>query len=98
MLEVDVETPENVNNEALVHVVECVCVARQLKCTLKGTLASYPKSIHWHFKQGEQKGTLEITWWESQNRLWFKVADGRAGQWIEEYLPQIKEEIENLLR
>jgi hypothetical protein len=95
---VNIEIPENMNTAVLVEAVERVCLAHNLNCTLKGTLVSYPGSLHWHFKKGNQKGTLEITWWESKNRLWFKVADGRTGKWIEESMPQLKEEIQIVLR
>ena len=98
MIEINIEVPENANTDIVVDSVERVCLQHQVNCTLKGTLASYPGSTHWHFKAGKQKGTLEITWWENKNRLWFKVADGRTSKWIEESLPKIKEEIEKLLR
>jgi hypothetical protein len=94
MIEVNLEVPENANTDVVIDSVERVCLQHQLSYTLKGSLASYPGSVHWHFKAGKQKGTLEITWWENKNRLWCKVADGRKDKWIEESLPQIKEEIE----
>lgn len=89
---VNIEIPENADGSVLIDALERVCVAHHLTCTLKGTLARYPGSVHWHFKKGNQKGTLEITWWKSKNRLWFKVAEGRTGKWIEESMLQIKEE------
>lgn len=98
MIEVNNVVPKDVEAAILIDAVEHVCLAHDLNCTLKGTLASYPGSIHWHFKKARLKGTLEITWWESKNRLWFKVADGRTGKWIEESMLQIKEEIQKLLR
>ena len=48
-------------------------------------------------KKGREKGILEIRRWEKANRLWFKVADDRAGDWIEERVPILKEQIEGLL-
>ncbi len=97
MIEVELQIPDSVETETVIRVVEQVCASRDLTCALKGTLVSYPESIHWHFKQGIQKGTLEVTWWESEHRLWFKVADGRSGIWIDERLPQLKEQIEKSL-
>ena len=56
---------------------------------MKGTLASFPNCVHWHWKRGKERGTLEITWWGKQDRLWFKVAAGRfhtaLGYWNETY-------------
>jgi hypothetical protein len=98
MIEVNIEVPEDVETVILTESVENVCLSHDLHCTLKGTLTSYPNSVHWHFKKAKQKGTLEITWWESKNRLWFKVTDGRQAKWIEESMLQIKEELQKLLR
>ena len=97
MIEVELQIPGRVNTNTLVQVVEQVCLAHGLTQTLRGTLARYPGCVHWHFKKGRQKGILEITWWESENRLWFKVAGNRTGDWIEESTPFLKEEIEKSL-
>src|SRR4030095_7866814 len=75
MIELNIEIPKDVNAVVLIDTVERVCLAHHLNCTLKGTLVRYQGSVHWHFKKDKLKGTLEITWWESKNRLWFKVAD-----------------------
>ena len=97
MIEVELQVPDKVSTNTLVRVVEQACLARGLTCTLKGTLSSYPGCIHWHFKKDDQKGILEITWWEKENRLWFKVAANRAGDWIEESIPILKKQIEGSL-
>ena len=96
MIEVELQIPDSLETESVIRVVEQVCAANELTCRLKGTLVSYPGSIHWHFKRGRQKGTLEISWWESGHRLWFKVANGRAGEWMPERIPQLKEQIEKM--
>ncbi|MGZ9165785.1 MAG: hypothetical protein ACXW4U_11475 [Anaerolineales bacterium] len=96
MIEVQLQIPDSVNADALVRVVEHICIAHDLTCTLKGTLAGYPGCVHWHFRKGTQKGLLEITWWEGKRRLWFKVAGNRTGDWIEDSIPLLKEQIENL--
>ena len=98
MIEVELQLPDRLASEAVVGAVEQICASHDLICTLKGTLLRYPESVHWHFKRGSEKGTLEITWWESGPRLWFKVADGRTAAWIEERLPELKEKIEKSLR
>jgi hypothetical protein len=94
MVEVQLQISESIKTDSLVQVVERVCGDNGLTCTLKGTLVSYPGSIHWHFKKEMQKGTLEITWWESKHRLWFKVAENRIGTWIEAIIPILKKQIE----
>ena len=97
MVEIELQLPKVVHEGDLVRCVEVVCVTNSLTCTLKGTLAKYPDSIHWHFKKAKQKGILEITWWEMKQRLWFKVANNRTGEWMNESLPKLKEEIEKCL-
>ena len=97
MIEVELQIPDSIEPEAVIRVIEHVCTSHNLTCTLKETLVRYPGSIHWHFKLGKQKGTLEITWWESRHRLWFKVANGRVGEWINENLLQLKEQIQKSL-
>ena len=97
MIEVELQIPANVSSEHVTEVVENACISHNLICTRKGTLASYPGCIHWHFKMGKQKGTLEITWWEAKNRLWLKVAKGRMGDWIAESITVLKKKIENSL-
>jgi hypothetical protein len=97
MIEVQLQIPDSVNSDALVMLIEHTCIAHGLTCILKGTLASYPGSAHWHFKKGRLKGILEITWWELERRLWFKVAQNRRGEWMEDSIPQLKQHIEKSL-
>ena len=97
MREIELQVPAGTRAGALISCVEEICIANDLTCILKGTLAKYPGSVHWHFKKAKQNGILEITWWQTEQRLWFKVADNRTGKWIDEDLPKLKEEIENHL-
>ena len=97
MIEVELQIPANASSEIVIEVVEQSCIENNLHCALKGTLASYPGCVHWHYRKDKQKGTLEITWWEIENRLWFKVAQGRRGDWIHETLQELKRQMENSL-
>jgi hypothetical protein len=83
MIEVEVPLPSGRPSLPVVDLIERVCTTAGMHLSLKGTLAGYPGSVHWHFKKGKQRGTLELTWWEQENRLWFKVAAGRRGDWID---------------
>jgi len=69
MLEVQVALPPPAKNLEVEMLVETACAAEGLRQTLKGPLAKYPGSVHWHFKKGKQRGTLEITLWKAQRRL-----------------------------
>ena len=97
MREIELEVPDGIREDALIRCVQEVCATNNLTCTLKGTLAKYHGSVHWHFKKDKQKGIVEITWWKTKQRLWFKVADNRTGEWISASLPKLKEEIEQQL-
>ena len=61
---------------------------------MKGSLSTYPGSIHWHYKSSGQKGTVEITLLAAQRRIWLQVQDGRRAAWIDRELPAIRREIE----
>jgi hypothetical protein len=41
--------------------------------TMRGTLAKYPGCVHWHFRKPLVNGTLEVTSWPSNKRLWISV-------------------------
>ena len=77
--------------------VESVCIGEGLKVSMKGTLASFPGSIHWHFKKPGERGTLEITSCPRTRRLWASIQAGRRADWIEPCLTKIRTEIENRL-
>ena len=69
--------------------VDHIASELNLVVTLRGTLKSYPGSIHWHLKQGKAKGVLEITLW--QDRAWLSVQEGRKGDWIEDAIKKFLE-------
>ncbi|MBI2583919.1 MAG: hypothetical protein HYW25_04590 [Candidatus Aenigmarchaeota archaeon] len=64
---------------------------------MKGTVSKYPECIHWHFKKGRQRGTLEITLWKEQRRIWFNVQAERTADWIDESVSKLKKSIEREL-
>jgi hypothetical protein len=77
--------------------VEACVTEVGLHVTLKGTLAAYPGSLHWHIKRGKERGVLELTWWPEQHRLWFSVHRNRTAPWIETAQSQLKQAIEAAL-
>ena len=98
MIEVDVLLPDFCEPDAVPRVVEQACALEGLTLTLKGTLKKYPGSLHWHYRQGNLSGTLEVTWWEQGRRLWFKLASGRTGLWTERAIHRLMGDIEQALR
>lgn len=97
MVEVDVQVPAQARSASLARIVERACAVNGLTLTLKGTLVQYPDCVHWHFKKGQERGTLEITWWERNRRLWFKVAARRQGAWTTDAMARLKKQIERAL-
>lgn len=78
--------------ESIPQRIEQLCLSQGLTLTLKGTLAKYPGCVHWHFKNGRAPGTLEVTWWEREGRLWFKVSARRDAPWIDEVVEKLQEQ------
>jgi hypothetical protein len=74
--------------------IEAACSAEGLEIGMKGTLASFPGSIHWHFKKPRERGTLEITLFPRDRRIWAQIQDGRRADWIEPCLKNIKHAVE----
>ena len=99
MIELDVPVPAGAGAH-LAHIeqaVETSCAAAGLRRTLKGTLASYPGCVHWHYAQPSARGTLEITWWPRRERLWLKVSQGRTAPWITSLLPHLQHTLQTAL-
>ena len=84
MKEFELALPANINPIIAEQIIERCCAAQSLTQSLKGSLKKYPDSLHWHFKQEGQRGTLEITLWPRASQIRFKVQEGRQALWIEE--------------
>ncbi len=97
MIEIEVIVPVQADLAQAEQLIEQCCAAEGLLISLKGSLASYPGCIHWHYKQGTQRGTLEITLWPKAGRIWFSVHSGRTAAWIEEAVARLKETLEKNL-
>lgn len=78
-------------------VVEGSCDHMGLRQTMKGTLGKYPGCVHWHYKLPGQSGTLEVTAWPAERKLWITVQDRRRAAWIDESLPGLKGEMKQRL-
>ena len=75
-------------------IVEKACRESGLIFKLKSSLAQYPDSVNWHFKKASELGTLEITLWKKEKKLWFSVQAGRNGPWIQETIGNLKLKLE----
>jgi hypothetical protein len=79
----------------LENLIEKTCLEHELTLRLKSALSKYPNSVHWHFKNGKQRGTLEITFWKEERRLWFSVQSKRNASWIPKMIRKLKSELES---
>ena len=77
--------------------IERVCATHGLQAAMKGTLATYPGSVHWHYKKPQENGTLELTLLRRDRRIWAAVHTNRKAPWIEHVLPRIRADIEQAL-
>ena len=77
----------NANWDRADGIIEACCAAEGLRVSLRTSLKKFPGSRHWHFKFGDNRGTLEITLW--QRRIWCSVRAGRTAPWIELVQPKI---------
>lgn len=98
MTEIEFRVPQNFNAQNAERAIEEICEKAGLVLGKKGALASFPGSIHWHYKKKQQSGTLELTLWPAQNRLWAQVQAGRKAPWIFAELPRLRRAIEAALR
>jgi hypothetical protein len=78
--------------------IERVCAAHGLQAAMKGKLASYPGSIHWHYKKRAEKGTLELTLLPGERRIWAAIHTNRQAPWIAEVLHKVRADIERALQ
>jgi hypothetical protein len=98
MKEIEFKVPRDCDLARAGVLIEKVCAGRGLELAMKGSLAKYPGCIHWHFKQPNQKGTLELTLHLAERRIWAKVQEGRKAQWIDKELPVLRRAIERELK
>jgi hypothetical protein len=92
--EVEINIPDIHDTAAVMRRVESVLASHQLTVRSRGTVKSYPGCTHWHWKNGNQSGTLEVTLWPAGRRLWFKVQAGRFAPWIDQLIPALKADLE----
>jgi len=97
MREIEFKVPPDCNFARAEPLIEKACAEHGLLAAMKGSLATYAGSVHWHYKQPKQKGTLELTLLPAERRIWAQVHTNRAAPWIDELLPRIQGDIEKAL-
>ena len=95
MVELEVRLPSGADFVRTVDAVEACAARLRLLTRMKGTLAGFPGCVHWHFKRGRERGTLEVTWWPRERRLWLSVQAGRTAGWIEATAADLRAALED---
>jgi len=98
MQEIEFKVPKDFDPGRAGQLIESVCAAHGLDIGMKAGLAGLPGSTHWHYKKGREKGTLELTVFPRQRRIWAQVQNGRKAPWIDGILPKIRRDVERALR
>jgi hypothetical protein len=98
MREIDFAVPRTVDLVGAERLIEEICAGRGRMLAMKGSLAIYPGCVHWHYKRQNHKGTLELTLFLRDRRVWAKVQDGPKAPWIDEELPGLRLAIEHALK
>ena len=96
MTELDIYLPEQATTLQVKRYVQFACEELGLTISMETSLASYPGSVHWHIKNGKEKGTLELTSWPGRRPLWAKIQTGRMADWIDGILPELCQKIQKL--
>ena len=90
MAEILTPLPPHADMELVASVLEQCCLDEGLTIMQKGSLAKYPGCTHWHFKQGNQPGTLELTVWPATKSAWFIVRANRRAEWMDETVDRLQ--------
>jgi hypothetical protein len=98
MREVEFRIPSSAQLTYADSTIESACAAEGLQIGMKSTLAGFPGSTHWHFKRSSERGTLEITLFPRDRRIWASIQDGRRAAWIDSCLVIIRNVVEEDLQ
>ena len=95
MKSVEIKLPTIFDESEYVNRIETIIKQLSFTINTKTTLDSIPGSIHWHIKNGHEKGTLEATIDIYKPRFWLSYHDNRYADWIDEAIVRIKLALES---
>ncbi len=87
----EIDLPRSYSLADAARAIEEVCETEGLRVGTRGTLATHPGSIHWHYKKGKETGTLEVTLLNRERRILLSVAQNRIAPWGESAMERISE-------
>ena len=85
----EIDLPRSYSLADAARAIEEVCDTEGLRVGTRGTLATHPGSIHWHYKKGRETGTLEVTLLNRERRILLSVAQNRIAPWGESAMERI---------
>lgn|ERR1017187_5509185 len=94
MQNIEIELPRGAKLTKVKKTIDATLAAVGLQVSLRGTLKKFPGCMHWHARKAGQSGTLELTLWPQQHRVWMTIQSGRAAEWITEKLPEIQDALQ----
>ena len=86
------------SRQDLPSIIEEAAKSLGLVTTQVTTLSTYPGSVHWHFKKGNGRGTLEATYWPERHRAWLSSRSGREAEWIAPAIREFKRLVRKSVR
>jgi hypothetical protein len=94
---IEIPLPPDIDLVVVERAIDALIADRGLQVALRGSLKKHPGCIHWHVKQAQMPGTLEITVWPAQHRAWFSVQRGRRAAWIDGEIARLQSSIKTHL-
>ena len=85
------------NSAAIARTIERAGESCGLSQSMKGSLRKFEGCTHWHFKKPGHSGTIELTMWSQERRVWISVQAGRRADWIKRELPEIIDMLQRAL-
>ena len=77
-----------------VELIERLCAEEGLERKIRRPLRSWPGSTHWHWRRTSSNGTLEVTLWPEEGRIWLSVHANRVGPWTRETAIRLSQALE----
>lgn len=97
MTRVEIRVPRDVTSARVRAVVAAACSDIGGTIGRRMALKTYPGSVHWHVRESGKPGTLEVTWWPKEHRLWLSVQAGRRAAWTGRALPRLRQHLERIM-
>jgi hypothetical protein len=94
MQNIEIHLPSGANDWEVEQALEASLAEIGLEVSLHGTLKKFPGCRHWHVKSVGKSGTLELTFWPQEQRVWLTIQSGRAAEWITAALPEVQRVLE----